>query len=110
MPEMTEPFEWSKRTYEGSVTSRCWWFTGYDDGWRAPGLADDGELQAIVRMERESGDIPGWASKIVETSIRSVPPCGHYTFPRAYLETSQLKLCCPSGLLRSSLGSRLRSW
>ncbi len=82
-----QSFEWSKDIYENSITSRCWWFTGYDDGWFAPGLAGDDELQAIVRMEVELTGLPGWASKIVETSIRSVPPCGHYSFPKAYLET-----------------------
>ena len=85
---MKQQFEWSKDAFEKSVSSRCWWFTGYDDGWTAPGLADDAELQGIVRMERDLEKVPDWASKLVETSIRSVPPCGHYSFPRAYLETA----------------------
>ena len=85
-------FHWSKQTYKHSVSSRCWWFTPYDDGWdyREGGsksaLAQDKELRAIVEMETQLGRIPDWAVKIVGTSIRSVPPCGHYTFPKAYLE------------------------
>ncbi len=86
-------FRWSKQTYEGSVSSGCWWFTPYDggwdyrDGWDESALAQDVELRAIVEMEAQLGTLPGWAIQIVETSIRSVPPCGHYTFPKAYLET-----------------------
>lgn len=85
---MKKPFKWSRNTYEQSVSSRCWYFTGYDDGWAAPGLAEDAELQGIVRMERELGDVPERASKVVESSIRFVPPCGHYAFPKGYLETT----------------------
>jgi len=30
---MAETFEWSKETYERSVTCSCWWYTAYDAGW-----------------------------------------------------------------------------
>ncbi|MCG2660574.1 MAG: hypothetical protein L6437_10060 [Kiritimatiellae bacterium] len=84
--------EWSKSLYENSASSRCWWFTPYDDGWdvsvkHGPDLREDKELRAIVEMEAGLDPLPEWARKIAETSIRSVPPCGHYTFPKAYLET-----------------------
>ena len=85
-------YHWTKQTYEASVSSRCWWFTPYDggwdyrDGWDKSDLAEDEELRAIVEMEAQLGTLPDWAIKIVETSLRSVPPCGHYTFPKAYLE------------------------
>jgi len=83
--------EWSKEVYEQSVSSRCWWFTPYDAGWdgcRDHGLrlSTDNELRQIVQMEREFGPVPNWASRIVETSIRFLPACGHYMFPLAYLE------------------------
>jgi len=57
-------FHWSKQTYEGSVSSRCWWFTPYDggwdyrDGWDKSALAQDKELRAIVEMETQLGAVP----------------------------------------------------
>jgi len=30
---MSKGSEWSKETYEQSVSSRCWTFTPYDAGW-----------------------------------------------------------------------------
>jgi hypothetical protein len=86
-------FHWTKQTYEASVSSRCWWFTPYDggwdyrDGWEESTPAQDRELRAIVELETELRPLPDWAIKIADTSIRFVPPCGHYTFPKAYLET-----------------------
>ncbi len=86
---MARQAEWSKEAYEASVSSRCWWFTPYDEGWDAcPEIARDDELHGIVATELELGEVPGWARRIVETSIHSVPPCGHYMFPLAFLEAA----------------------
>jgi hypothetical protein len=87
---MTRPV-WTKDAYEASVTSRCWWFTPYGDGWEASrrhgaDLSADEELRDIVAMEHALGRVPDWAEQIVETPINFLPPCGHYLFPLAYLE------------------------
>ena len=79
--------EWSKEGYEASVTSRCWWYTPYDEGWdKCPAMAEDEELRAIVAMERELGGVPAWAERTVERSIQRACPCGHYLFPKPCLE------------------------
>jgi|GEM_PF-875077 len=80
-------FEWSKEVYEKSVSSRCWWYTPYDDGWDGcPELSADDELKQIVEMEQGLGFVPEWAQQIVERAINFSCPCGHYTFPQPYLE------------------------
>ena len=84
--------QWTKDAYEHSVSSRCWWFTPYDAGWDEShkygvDMRSDDELREIVEMERALGDVPDWARRIVEISINFLPPCGHYLFPQAYLET-----------------------
>jgi hypothetical protein len=79
-------FLWSKETYEQSLSSRCWWFTPYDGGqWSDAVQADEG-LRQIVEMEAALGNVPPWAQQVVERSIRSTCPCGHYLFPQPYLE------------------------
>ena len=88
---MAKQSGWSKEVYEASVSSRCWWFTPHDDGWdgsRRHGvdLPADDELRGIVAMECELGAVPEWAQRVVEGSFHSLPPCGHYLFPRAYLD------------------------
>jgi len=84
---VAENAEWSKEVYEESVSSRCWWYTPYDEGWdKCSAIAEDDELRQIVEMERELGPMPDWAQQIVERSIHSACPCGHYLFPRPYLE------------------------
>lgn len=84
---MGNEMAWSKETYEASVTSRCWWYTPYDDGWdRFPALADDEEMRGIVAMERELGGVPAWAERVTRRAIGWLCPCGHYLFPRPYLE------------------------
>jgi hypothetical protein len=84
-------FDWSKSTWEASVSSRCWWFTPYDAGWdgcKAYGgdIAGDGELKEIVRMEQHAAPIPAWAQAFVAVSVHLPAPCGHYSFPRPCLE------------------------
>lgn len=84
---MTKELEWSKDVYEKSISSRCWWYTPYDEGWgNCPQLSADDELRRIVEMELELGPVPEWAQQIVERSIHSACPCGHYLFPQPYLE------------------------
>jgi hypothetical protein len=79
-------FRWNKETYERSISSRCWWFTPYDGGqWNELIRADD-ELRQIVEMETALDGVPQWARQIVERSINSACPCGHYLFPLPYLE------------------------
>ena len=50
-----DPFAWTKETYEASVSSRCWGYTPYDEGWDRGKLSTDNELREIVAMERELG-------------------------------------------------------
>ncbi len=99
---MTTDTDWSKEAYEASASSRCWWFTPYDDGWDHSGIPEDCELRQIVAMERALGVVPGWAQQVVETSIRQVPPCGHYLFPRGFLDVvGAIGSENPSALLHS---------
>ncbi|HIJ64708.1 MAG TPA: hypothetical protein HPP77_02050 [Candidatus Hydrogenedentes bacterium] len=83
--------EWTKETYEASVSSRCWWYTRYGDGGdpaREYGcdIAADTELRQIVEMEHELDGVPEWAQQVVERSINFLPGCGHYLFPQPQLE------------------------
>jgi hypothetical protein len=81
----TQP-EWSQGAYERSLSSRCWWCTPYDEGWCHSGVPTDDELRQIVAMEQALGPLPEWARQMAEVAIRFVPPCGHYLFPRGYLQ------------------------
>ena len=76
--------EWSKETYEASISSRCWWCTSFGDGWAA--VSTDRDMKGIVTLEQEASPIPTWAEKIVESSINFIPPCGHYLFPQPQIE------------------------
>ena len=101
-------FEWSKQTYEDSISSSCWWYTPYDDGWddshgHEHDLREDAELREIVRVEASLGPLPDWAREIVQKTIANIPPCGHYSFPAAYLrvadaigkqEPASFNYCC----------------
>lgn len=83
---------WTQETYEGSVSSRCWWYTAYSAGWAASrsygaDLTTDDELRQIVAMEQALGTVPEWAQRLVVGAINYLPPCGHCHFPLAYLET-----------------------
>jgi len=85
--KMGKELQWSKETYERSISSKCWWYTPYDDGWdNCKELAKDDELRQIVMMEYKLSPIPEWAKRIAERDINLSTPCGHYTFPRNYLE------------------------
>jgi len=82
---MGEGIKWCRETYEQSVSSRCWTFTPYDDGW-GPALSADGELREIVEVERSLGEVPSWARDIAEGAVRLPPFCPHHAFPQPYLE------------------------
>ena len=79
-------FQWGKETYEGSISSRCWWFTPYDGGRWSDLIGRDLELRQIVEMESGLGGVPQWARQIIERSIDATCPCGHYMFPLPYLK------------------------
>lgn len=90
---MTEAFVWSKETYERSVTRFCWWYSVYDESWEdcakhGHDLGEDAELREIVRLEMQMQPLPDWAVEIVRNTIRTLPPCGHHTFPAAYLRVA----------------------
>jgi hypothetical protein len=86
--DMTQRFTWSREVYEGSVSSRCWYCTPYEQGWDdSPELRADDELRELVKMEQGLAPIPAWATEIVERAI-NYPPlwCPHYSYPQPYLE------------------------
>ncbi len=79
--------EWSKETYEASLSSRCWWAVSYNRGWDAcDQIQHDRELQALVELEASLSPVPDWAREIVERTIKFPPACPHYTFPMPLLE------------------------
>ena len=84
---MTEFTLWSRETYQSSISSRCWAFTPYDQGWdRCPELRTDEVLQQLVQQENSLSPIPPWAQELVERSINFPPYCPHWAFPSPYLE------------------------
>ncbi|MCP4640657.1 MAG: hypothetical protein GY851_09500 [bacterium] len=82
---MANAIHWSGEVYEGSVSSRCWFCTELDGGWSEKHSADE-ELQAIVAMEKDLGEVPDWAQRLVGGFINRFGACGHYTFPKPFLE------------------------
>ncbi len=79
-------FEWTQECYQQSLSSRCWYFTPYDGGVWSDLVREDVELAQIVGMEYALGVVPLWARHVVEGAINQACPCGHYLFPRPYLE------------------------
>ena len=84
-------FEWSKENFEKSLSGSCWWYTAYDGGWDDShkygyNLRDDTELKEIVQTEFSLRPIPAWAADIATRTIGNIPPCGHYSFPEAYIK------------------------
>ena len=78
---------WSKQTYQSSLSSRCWVYTPYDEGWDGcPELQSDNDLRRLVEQERSLSPIPQWAREIIERSINYTPFCPHWAFPLPYLE------------------------
>ena len=81
----------TKERWEKSVTSTCWWFTPYDDGWDGCAkngirIAEDREATELVRMEEELRGLPEWAGEIARGCLRGVPGCGGHDFPFAFRE------------------------
>jgi len=82
---MSKKFEWNEKTYRDSLSSRCWWYSGYDGVWNEQ-VENDADLQAIVELEYSLGPVPEWAEQIATIWINLMPPCGHYLFPQPYLD------------------------
>lgn len=77
----------SRQTYEGSISSRCWSYTPFNAGWdECAALREDADMAEILRMEEALAPVPEWAGNVVERSINYPPFCPHYAFPRPYLE------------------------
>jgi hypothetical protein len=84
---MAQDTEWSRDTYESSISSRCWAYTPYDEGWEGcPELRMDDGLRRLIQQEQLLRPIPSWAQEIVERSINYPPFCPHWAFPQPYLE------------------------
>jgi hypothetical protein len=82
-------FNWIKKRYFESISSKCWAFTSYSDPdrkkvWQV--IKKDTELEQIVKMETRIGNIPSWARKIALECIDQMKPCGGYEFPLELLE------------------------
>jgi len=83
---MRAELDWRKEAFEGSVSSLCWSWTPYDDGWDSSlrygcDIQHDDELREIVGMEAGLGGVPDWARQVVVGPMNSVAACGHITFP-----------------------------
>jgi len=84
---MADRHAWTKAAWDNSISSRCWDYTPYTDGWdKCPELRADGELRQIVLTEQALGSVPDWAQQVAAKSINFVPPCGHYLFPQPQWE------------------------
>ena len=84
---MTQATGWSKELYESSISSRCWTYTPYDQGWdNCPELARDEKLRQFVELEQSIAAVQAWAIEIVERAINFPAFCPHCTFPQPYLE------------------------
>lgn len=80
--------EWSREVYEKSLSSRCWWCTGYDRDWDGswPHVEKDSKLRQIYEAELALGRLPKWVERLVCGPIRMLPMCGHYKFPLPFLD------------------------
>ena len=93
---MKEPSGWSKETYESSISSRCWTYTPYDQGWdKCPDLRADGNLQELVAIEKALSPVAEWAKDIVEKTINYPPFFPHYAFDKLYGRRVWVKLDGP---------------
>ncbi len=84
-------FKWNKKTYQSSISSKCWFYTPYDTKWEEANdyktpISEDRELAEIVEMEKNLNPVPKWAKEIVKRSINWLPGCGHYSFPQPFIE------------------------
>jgi len=83
---VNETPQWGGKAYQSSLSSRCWWYTPWDGAEWNEAVAADNEVREIVAMELALGEIPDWARRSVEITIRMTQPCGHYLLPRGFLE------------------------
>ncbi|MCE5259262.1 MAG: hypothetical protein LLG44_09440 [Chloroflexi bacterium] len=84
---MTEKMPWFREAYLDSISSRCWAYTPYDQGWdRCPELQCDKALRCLFEQEKRLEPVPRWAQDIVERSINFPPFCPHWAFPSPYLD------------------------
>lgn len=84
---MTETTTWTKEAYQSSISSRCWAYTSYDQGWdRCQELRTDEVLRRLVQQEDSLSPVSPWAQDIVERLINFMPFCPHWAFPSPYLE------------------------
>jgi hypothetical protein len=74
-----------RQRWQRCISSKCWCCTGYSDDW-GPAIENDKEIQQIIEMEEKLVKVPEWAEKIVKRSIEFLPMCGHYLFPKPYME------------------------
>ena len=77
----------TREVYEQSISSRCWRFTAFDEGWdKCAAIRESAELRQIIALEQSIAPVPLWAVEIVERVINYPPFCPHHTFPRPYLD------------------------
>lgn len=82
---MTAEHQWTKESFETSVTSRAWAYTEFDADWDR--CRDSAEIRALFAEEMALDAVPDWATEIVDRMLASpLPPCGHYSFPRPILQ------------------------
>jgi hypothetical protein len=77
-----DDFIWDEEHYKSSSTSLAFWYTPYCTlwiGWNT--MSKDPELEELYRMEFALDSSDNWAKKIASVVIRTVCPCGHYTYP-----------------------------
>lgn len=85
---MTEDdFIWDEEHYRKSATSSAFWYTPYCSlsiGWDA--MSRDPELNELLRMEFALSSSDDRLKEIAAKTIRTVCPCGHYTYPMPILK------------------------
>jgi hypothetical protein len=78
--------EITKELYELSISSKCWAFTSYGEGWEnCSSLRNDTELMELVQQEYSLKPLPTWADEMVQ-KINYLPFCPHASFPLPYLK------------------------
>lgn len=76
----------TKQMYENSMTSQCWAFTAYGEGWdRCSDLQEDIELAGLVQQEKLLEPLPQWSIDMIN-KINYIPFCPHASFPLPYLK------------------------
>lgn len=85
---MTEDiFIWDEEHYKKSATSLAFWYTPYCSlsiGWDV--MSKDLELKELYKMEFSLNLSDKQVIEIATKIIRTVCPCGHYTYPMSILK------------------------